>query len=207
MPDSLRAPAGVFFRAGLFYQKRTLAAVWLSAALGTSGCVFHRPPRAFNPPYIAPKPPEAVPPPALISPPPEVAFEPALYDFPVQPDPSLRFPELPPPRPPRAPVATLPKPPAPVEGPPAQPPKLAQILTPEQSRRNIQELEQYLGNVRRALAMVQGKNLTPEQKDIAKLVETFLKQAEQAREQDLVTAVNLARRADLLAKDLLERLP
>jgi len=32
-------------------------------------------------------------------------------------------------------------------------------------------------------------------------------QAEQTREQDLVTAVNLARRADLLAKDLLERLP
>ena len=31
--------------------------------------------------------------------------------------------------------------------------------------------------------------------------------ASEAREQDLVTAVNLARRADLLAKDLLERLP
>jgi hypothetical protein len=28
-----------------------------------------------------------------------------------------------------------------------------------------------------------------------------------AREQDLVTAVSLARRADLLAKDLIERLP
>lgn len=64
-----------------------------------------------------------------------------------------------------------------------------------------------MGNVKRALTMVQGRNLTPEQKDIARLVETFLKQAEQAREQDLVTAVNLARRADLLAKDLLERLP
>jgi hypothetical protein len=55
--------------------------------------------------------------------------------------------------------------------------------------------------------MVAGKNLTPEQKDIAERVQTYLKQAEQAREQDLVTAVNLARRADLLAKDLLERLP
>ena len=52
-----------------------------------------------------------------------------------------------------------------------------------------------------------GKNLTPEQKDIADRARTYLTQAEQAREQDLVTAVNLARRADLLAKDLLERLP
>jgi hypothetical protein len=208
MPDSLRAPAGVCFRTAVFSWKRTGAALWLSAALGTSGCIFHKPPRAFTPPYAAPRPPAPLPPPALIGPPPEVAFEPALYDFPRQTDPSSRFPELPPPRPPRAPVATAPKPlPAPVEGPPAQPPKLAQILTPEESRRNTQELEQYLGNVKRALSTVQGKNLTPEQRDIAKLVETFLKQAEQAREQDLVTAVNLARRADLLAKDLLERLP
>jgi|GEM_PF-1351710 len=188
--------------------KRTAAALCLAGSLGASGCIFHRPPRAFNPPYIAPKPPEPLPPPALIGPPPEVAFEPVLYDFPQQTDPSSRFPELPPPRPPRPPVANIPKPlPAPVEGPPAQPPKLAQILTPEESRRNTQELEQYLGSVKRALTMVQGKTLTPEQRDIAKLVETFLKQAEQAREQDLVTAVNLARRADLLAKDLLERLP
>jgi hypothetical protein len=57
------------------------------------------------------------------------------------------------------------------------------------------------------LAQVAGKNLTPELKDIAERARTYLSQAEQAREQDLVTAVNLARRADLLAKDLLERLP
>jgi len=202
MPDSLRTCPGVS------HTRRMGAALCLAGALGTSGCIFHRPPRAFNPPYIAPKPAEPLPPPALISAPPDIAFLPALYDFPRQTDPASRFPELPPSRPPRAPVANLPKPlPAPVEGPPAQPPKLAQILTPEESRRNTQELEQYLGNVKRALTMVQGRNLTPEQKDIARLVETFLKQAEQAREQDLVTAVNLARRADLLAKDLLERLP
>ena len=33
------------------------------------------------------------------------------------------------------------------------------------------------------------------------------KQAEQARQEDLVTAVSLARRADLLAQDLLNHLP
>jgi hypothetical protein len=86
-------------------------------------------------------------------------------------------------------------------------PKLAQILTPEESRRNTQELEQYVESVRRALAKLMGKNLNAEQKVTAQRIQTFLTQAEQAREQDLVTAVNLARRADLLAKDLLERLP
>jgi hypothetical protein len=54
---------------------------------------------------------------------------------------------------------------------------------------------------------VGNRNLSPELKGIAELVRTFLSQAEQTREQDLVTAVNLAKRADLLAKDLLERLP
>jgi len=139
----------------------------------------------------------------------EVAFEPTLYDFPRQTDPSARFPELPAPRPPRAPVASVPKPatPAPPENPPAPAPKLAQILTPDEARRNNQELDQSMDRARRALAMVGNRNLSPELKGIAELVRTFLSQAEQTREQDLVTAVNLARRADLLAKDLLERLP
>jgi hypothetical protein len=108
----------------------------------------------------------------------------------------------------RPPVANIPKPlPAPAENPPVASPKLAQILTPEESRRNTQELDQYTESVRRALTKVAGRNLTAEQRDTATLIQTFLSQAEQAREQDLVTAVNLAKRADLLAKDLLERLP
>jgi hypothetical protein len=138
----------------------------------------------------------------------EVAFEPALYDFPRQTDPASRFPELPAPRPPRTPVANLPKPvPPPLENPPAPAPKLAQILSPDESRRNNQELDQSMDRVRRALATVGNRSLSPELKAIVERVRTYLSQAEQTREQDLVTAVNLARRADLLAKDLLERLP
>ena len=190
---------------GLRLPKTTL---WLACTLGTSSCVFHKAPRAFDPPPLAAKAPAPTPPAAEIPAPPEVAFEPVVYDFPRQTDPGSRFPELPPPRPPRAPVANLPKPlPTPPENPPAQTPKLAQILTPEESRRNTQELDQYTESVRRALTKVAGRNLTAEQRDIAERVRTYLSQAEQARDQDLVTAVNLARRADLLAKDLLERLP
>jgi hypothetical protein len=201
MPDQLHP------RAGFQFRKTLKTSLWLAGAVGMSSCGFHKAPRVFNPPPVMAKAPAPVPPDPEIAPPPEVAFEPVVYDFPRQTDPSTRFPELPPPRPPRAPVVSIPKPPPPPENPPVAAPKLAQILTPEESRRNTQELEQYTERVRRALAMVQGKNLTPDQKDIADRVRTYLSQAEQAREQDLVTAVNLARRADLLAKDLLERLP
>lgn len=200
MADMLHPPAGLRI-------PTATATLWLAGAVGISSCGFHNAPRAFSPPPVTAKA-KAIPPASEIASPPEVAFEPVVYDFPRQTDPSSRLPALPPPRAPRAPVATAPKPaPAPIENPPAQAPKLAQILTPEESRRNTQELEQYTESVRRALTKVAGRNLTPEQKDIAERVQTYLKQAEQAREQDLVTAVNLARRADLLAKDLLERLP
>jgi hypothetical protein len=90
---------------------------------------------------------------------------------------------------------------------PVTAPRLAQMLTPEELRENTRTLLDTLTRVNRALAIVEGKNLTADQKEIAERVRTYRKQAEQAREQDLLTAVNLARRADLLAKDLLERLP
>jgi hypothetical protein len=175
--------------------------------MSSCGFHFHKAPRAFSPAPVIAKAPAPIPPAPEIALPPDVAFQPAVYDFPRQTDPSSRFPELPPPRPPRPPAANIPKPPPQPENPPVAAPKLAQILTPEESRRNTQELEQYVESVRRALAKLMGKNLNAEQKVTAQLIQTFLTQAEQAREQDLVTAVNLAKRADLLAKDLLERLP
>lgn len=87
------------------------------------------------------------------------------------------------------------------------PPKLGQIFTADQLREYNRTLEESLERVRKALAMVAGKNLSAPQNEIVVRIRTFQKQAEQAREQDLVTAVNLARRADLLAQDLVGRLP
>jgi hypothetical protein len=91
--------------------------------------------------------------------------------------------------------------------PPVAPPRLAQMFTPEELRENTRALNDSLERVNRALAILEGKNLTAEQKEIVERIKGFRKQAEQAREEDLVTAVTLARRADLLAKDLIERLP
>jgi hypothetical protein len=87
------------------------------------------------------------------------------------------------------------------------PPQLGQIFTPDQTREYNRTLNDSLERVRKALAVLAGKNLNAEQSEIANRIRTFERQAEQAREQDLVTAVSLARRADLLAQDLLDRLP
>ena len=108
-----------------------------------------------------------------------------------------------------APPAVAPKPPA-VAAPPESlptPPKLAQLYTPEEQRENTRTLDETLERVNQQLVKLEGKNLTAEQKDTVERIKTFRKQAEQAREQDLPTAVSLARRADSFAKDLLERLP
>lgn len=87
------------------------------------------------------------------------------------------------------------------------PPRLAQLLTPGEERDNTRTLDECLDRVNRALTAVEGKNLTADQKETVLRIRTLRKQAEQAREQDLLTAVSLAKRADLFAKDLLERLP
>ena len=108
----------------------------------------------------------------------------------------------------RRPVPTViaPKPPS-TGAPPTVAPRLSQILTPAEQRENNRTLDESLNRVNRVLTIVEGKNLTPSQREIADRIRTFRKQAEQVREQDLLTAVSLARRADLLAKDLLEHLP
>jgi hypothetical protein len=200
MPDFLQP------RSGLRMTRTAMTTLWLAGMAGLSSCA-HKAPRAFHPPPVLAKTPEPVPSPPEIAPPLELAFEPVIFDFPRQTDAGSRFPVPPPARPSR-PVANVPKPqPAPNETPSAPALRLSQILTPEELRRNTQDLEKYTESVKSRLARVAGKNLTPEQKDIAERVQTYLTQAEQARDQDLVTAVNLARRADLLAKDLVDRLP
>jgi hypothetical protein len=200
MPDLLHP------RTGLKFPRTAAATLCMAGAIGASSC--QKATRTFMPPPSPVRMPQPAAPEPQIELPAEVAFEPAVFDFPRQSDPSVRFPELPAPRPARTPVANAPKPvPAPPENPPALAPKLAQILTPEEQRRNNVELDQSMDRVRRALTTLGSRNLSPELKDVAERVRTYLVQAEQTREQDLVTAVNLARRADLLAKDLLERLP
>jgi hypothetical protein len=180
-------------------------------SLGSTSCWFRKPPRAFIPPPAASKPVIAAHPP-MVPEAPEIDAN-ATATLPSElPSTMPSAPPPPPaPAPPRRPATaaaprTTPPPAAPTpETPPL--PKLGQIFTAVQLREYNQALDQSLEQVKRALAIAAGKNLNADQTEIVNRIRTFQKQAEQAREQDLVTAVNLARRADLLARDLLERLP
>ena len=95
----------------------------------------------------------------------------------------------------------------PVEQAAPPPPRLGPLFTPDQRRDYNRALDESLEHVRRALEILSSKNLTPEQAQVRNTISTFQKQAEQYRDQDLVSAVNLAHRADLLAQDLLQRVP
>ena len=184
----------------------------LALSLGTTSCWFQKKTaaRVFVPPPPAARPSVASVVPEIPAAP-EVELDsevPQIEGFPVGTMPTQPVP--PPPAPTRRtppPVrATAPTPLIPTEPPPT-PPRLAQIFTADQLREYNRSLDESLDRVRRVLGSVAGKNLNPELTQIVGRIQTFQKQAEQAREQDLVTAVNLARRADLLAQDLVKRLP
>lgn len=82
------------------------------------------------------------------------------------------------------------------------PTQLGEILTPAQKADLIRNLDQSLAATRQSLSKVQGRPLTPEQSETAHLVRSFEEQAESARQTDLSVAVQLAHRAELLARDL-----
>jgi hypothetical protein len=185
-----------------------LIPVLLVLSLGLTSCWFGKKkaaPRVFIPPPVR-RTPSPLPPQPEISEGPgieaKVTFEPPVGypgTIPVVP---------PPPAPAKRPVVVAPKAPAVTPQPePTPAPRLGQIFTADQLRDYNRNLDDSLDRVKRALAAIERKNLNAEQAETANRIRTFQKQAEQAREQDLVTAVNLARRADLLAQDLLQRLP
>jgi hypothetical protein len=176
------------------------------AMLVCSGCWFQKArPVAFTPP---PPHPPAKPGPAPVLPaPPLLTIDVAGL---LPPDLPMAVPDLPePPKPqprPRPPVVVGPKAPT---TPPDQPatPKLGPLFTAEQTREYTRDLEDTLERVRRELISLGRKRLNADEVMTVERIRTFQKQAEQARQENLVTAVNLARRADLLAQDLLGRLP
>jgi hypothetical protein len=191
--------------------RRTAPFALVSLALFSTGCLFQKKQarRFVPPPPPASKTANLKLPPVLD--PPEVVVATAdAGDGPL----AIAFgtTELPPPPAPPAPAARRPTPAKPVATPPAavEPPatpRIAQIIPPEQSREYNKTLDEMLDRVQRALDGFAKRNLTAEQRERMEQIRDFQTQAKQARVEDLVTAVNLAKHADVLAKDLLDRLP
>jgi len=204
---------GASFLRGTFFQafRGPAAAILLAVifALGSAACGHRLVSRAFVPP--PPRPRAAIPPQPQIP-----AFEAAADLGKVCTSCDEGLPELlasitipievlpPPPAPPKKPqVVATPKPtptPPPVETGPS--PRLGQIFTADQLREYNRTLDESLTRVRTVLAVAGGRKLNAQQSEMVGRIRTFMLQAEQARQQDLVTAVSLARRADLLAQDL-----
>jgi hypothetical protein len=88
----------------------------------------------------------------------------------------------------------------------APPPAFGQILTPQQQtelRRAYQQSAQF---ARQTLSQLSGRTLSQDQADTANRVRSFLSQADEAQSKDPSAAAQLARRAELLARDLLNSL-
>jgi hypothetical protein len=195
---------------------RRLIALVLALSAGSTSCLFRKPrARVFVPPPAKPRPPLPTQVPQVAAPP-EINTATGISAPPQAADlgaTTLEFPRLPAPPPAaprRPPVVATPKPvppppPAPEPAPPQ--PRLGQIFSGEQVKEYNRNLDESLERVRRFLGSLSGRKLNAEQTEVVNRIRAFQNQAEQARDQDLVTAVSLARRADLLAQDLIGRLP
>ena len=170
---------------------RVRAVVMLVLALVPSGCMFRK-----NPP---------APPPAPVVKAPPAAPTLDAASTPTQPPDPVTPPQSAPPSQPAKPIVRRQQPQAPVATPvpqPAPPPQLGEILTSAQQVEMNRTIDLGVGRARATLARLRGRQLTNEQSETVARIRTFADQAEQARKTDLRSAVQLSRRAEVLARDL-----
>jgi hypothetical protein len=88
--------------------------------------------------------------------------------------------------------------------PAASVPQLGQMLSPDQRQKFNQAIDQAIRKAQERLevVLVNSAKLNEEQHTTIKRIRAFIRQAEEARGQDLTIARNLADRAQLLAEDL-----
>ena len=186
-----------------------LPSLVLALSLGCTSCWFQKPPpRVFIPPPAKARPSIPRHQPELPDPGIELKITAELPPLPVAEIPALP----PPPAPKRVAPAPIPRPvpvmpPQPPTEVPPLPPQIGRIFTDDQLRDYKRNLDESLDRSRKALLTVGGKRMNPKQQEDVRRVQIFQKQAELAREQDLIAAVELAKRADLLAQELLRQLP
>jgi len=81
-------------------------------------------------------------------------------------------------------------------------PQLGEILTADQRRQIETEMADHLARARDILTRVSKVRLDGSQTETRERVRIFIQQAENSRDHDPATALQLARRADVLAQDL-----
>jgi len=183
---------------------RTLAVALVALGCATTtGCWFRK---KAAPAVVVNKPPAH---PLILpaKPPPPTVPEPDVQIAGKTELPTLTLPQdapriVPPPKPRRRPAQSA------AQGPPAQPepaepiPQLEPVLSPEERERLTAEYSIRKKRAETVLARFRTRRLSNQQLETVQRVRSFLRQAEEQFEQDLATAVQLVRRADLLAADL-----
>ena len=172
-------------------------------ALALSSCQPSRKPK--TPPAPAPRPFQNLPqraetPPPVLEPPPPAPSS----DEPQQPlsVPGTN-PTLPPPAT-RRPSPAGPRVPA-AEPPTAPAPQLRPMLTQAQRQELERAVNERIGRAQSVLASMAGRRLIGGQAEMVNQIRTFIKQAAEARDTDLLRANNLAERAEVLAQELAKR--
>jgi hypothetical protein len=85
-------------------------------------------------------------------------------------------------------------------------PQLGEVLSEQQVRQYLQSIESSLDQAKRIAVSVQRRPLDSRQVDVLGQIQDFIRQAEAAQKKDIPLARNLAHRAEVLAKDLLNSL-
>ena len=173
--------------------------------LGMSGCwLWKKAPPKIVAPGPAPPPVAAQAVPPTLTTAPEPAPPPVVQNATPTPEPAPK--EIPAPKPAvrRNPVPALP-PTAPV-APVAPPPPLREIISGAQRRQYESEFSNGVARAGAALKEASTRTLNVSQQESAARIRTFLAQANAMRDDDISTALQLARRADLLGQELLKSL-
>jgi hypothetical protein len=94
--------------------------------------------------------------------------------------------------------ATLP--PAPAA--PSPPPKLGDVLTPDEQKQYNASIDQSLSHAQNSLNSIGGRQLTKDRQAEVEQIRNFMQQAQATRASDPAGAKSLAERAEVLARDL-----
>jgi hypothetical protein len=185
-----------------------LLLVWESSCRMKQGAVpLPSPPPSASQPASQDPPPEvpssAAPVPATTAP----AQEPAPYQVNKPPQPAAKKPArsaaTPAAAPSNNPAVSAPVPTlAAPSAPPAPPPKLGDILTPDEQKQYSASIDQSLSHAQTSLNSITGRQLNKDQQAEVEQIRNFMQQAQGTRTSDPAGAKSLAERAEVLGRDL-----
>jgi hypothetical protein len=191
-----------FSATGCFFKKRPPAPVGVAPTLPKSTATVNPapPPPAIETGIPGDTPPLAATLPATPNPP-QAKAAPRRNRRNIQPPVKTQSSVAPPPAADPGPAASDTAPPAP---PAPAPLVLAELLTDAQRADLLKRCDEALKSAQGSLERLSARTLPPDAAESMARVRVFVQQAQQARERDPQTALQLAQRAEVLARDLLK---